>query len=158
MEEVTFPRAVLTVDVVVLLDCGSERYVLLIERGKEPFKGKLALPGGHFDVLEDESVYDAAMREVKEETGLRLYGMVLLDVFDKKDRDPRGRYVSVAFATLLYAREGHAPALLQGDDAAKAMWVPVGSVETESLAFDHRDIFAKALKWSWRFDSRRYES
>lgn len=133
-----YPRAALTVDCVVFgLDEG-ELKVLLIERALEPFKGKWALPGGFVRV--DETLDDAARRELAEEAGLQNVFLEQLYSFGEVDRDPRERVVSVAYYALvkLAAHETKA-----ATDAADARWFPVSNVPR--LAFDHAGILAAAL-------------
>ncbi|MFF7139411.1 MULTISPECIES: NUDIX domain-containing protein [Streptomyces] len=120
---------------VVLLAAG---HVLLIERGWDPFKGRWALPGGHVD--ERETSLAAAVRELEEETGITVPAADLRQVgaFDAPGRDPRGRYVSVAYTATL-------PTPLRptaGDDATAARWWPLNALP--DLAFDHADILARA--------------
>ncbi|MGW4829753.1 NUDIX domain-containing protein [Amycolatopsis japonica] len=121
-------------------------HVLLIERGKAPHKGKLALPGGHVDAFETSVA--AARREAAEETRLLLNGVHLreLGVFDDPHRDERGRYVSVAYSTVLE----HMPQVLAGDDAAVAAWMPVtvalAAADRGRMAFDHARILRRAVR------------
>ncbi|MFI2214952.1 NUDIX domain-containing protein [Streptomyces sp. NPDC020141] len=93
MTESTPEKIFYTADVV----CVRGDDVLLIERGWPPHQGKLALPGGHID--EGETSRDAAARELLEETGVAVSvdELVLVGVYDAPARDPRGRYVSVAY-------------------------------------------------------------
>lgn len=133
-----YPRAALTVDCVVFgLDEG-ELKVLLIERGLEPFKGKWALPGGFVRV--DETLDEAARRELAEEAGLKDVFLEQLYSFGTMDRDPRERVVSVAYFALvtLAAHDTRA-----ATDAVDARWFPISKVPR--LAFDHAEIFATAL-------------
>jgi 8-oxo-dGTP diphosphatase len=114
---------------------------LLIERGNDPFKGQLALPGGF--VEDDETVEQAVVREVQEETGaiwpdgidLRLVGP-----YSKPGRDPRGPTLSIAFAALV----SDTVHLRAGDDAAAVGWHD--QWHKLPLAFDHnviaRDAYA----------------
>lgn len=110
--------------------------VLLVRRGWEPYKDELALPGGYVDRGETSRV--AAARELKEETGIRVAAEDLdrLDVYDRPDRDPRGRYVSVAYLVRVPA-DTVAEA---GDDATAVQWVPLA--KPGNLAFDHGEILA----------------
>ena len=133
-----YPRAALTVDCVVFgLDEG-ELKVLLIERGLEPFKGRWALPGGFVRV--DETVDEAARRELEEEAGLRNVFLEQLYTFGALDRDPRERVVSVAYYALVKLAEFQTKA---ATDAADARWFPISTVP--KLAFDHAGILATAL-------------
>src|SRR5438874_10147072 len=133
-----YPRAALTVDCVVFGYDDGELKVLLIERGREPFKGRWALPGGFVRV--DETLDDAARRELQEETGLKNVFLEQLYTFGEVDRDPRERVVSVAYYALVKLSEHRAKA---ATDAANAEWFPVSKVP--KLAFDHADILATAL-------------
>ncbi|MFE3601354.1 NUDIX domain-containing protein [Streptomyces sp. NPDC059142] len=112
--------------------------VLLIERGWPPFQGDWALPGGHVDPGEDDLV--AAVRELREETGVHVAPGDLRQIgaFAAPGRDPRGRYVTIAYAVSVpVGTAAHAK-----DDAADARWWPLDDLP--QLAFDHADIIAKA--------------
>jgi 8-oxo-dGTP diphosphatase len=132
------PRPALTVDCVVFGFDDGELKVLLIERGLEPFKGRWALPGGFVKV--DETVDDAARRELEEEAGLKNVFLEQLYTFGTVNRDPRERVVSVAHYALVKLSEHEAKA---ATDAANARWFPVSKVP--KLAFDHAEILAMAL-------------
>jgi 8-oxo-dGTP diphosphatase len=126
----------LTTDIIAFR--GDE--VLLIERGWEPFKGCLALPGGYVDLGETSRA--AAAREAAEETHLdldpdRLYQV---GVYDAPNRDPRGRVVSIAYAVIVPL----GTTVKAGDDAASAEWVDIEDAFTRPMAFDHKDILAAA--------------
>jgi len=132
------PRADLTVNCVVFGFDEGELKVLLIERALEPFKGRWALPGGFVRV--DETLDEAARRELEEEAGLKDVFLEQLYTFGAVDRDPRERIVSVAYYALvkLAAHDTRA-----ATDAADARWFPVSKVPR--LAFDHAFILATAL-------------
>ena len=133
-----YPRAALTVDCVVFGFDEGELKVLLIQRALEPFKGRWALPGGFVRV--DETVDDAARRELAEETGLRNVFLEQLYTFGAINRDPRERVVSVAYYALVKLSDHKARA---ATDAAHAEWHPVSKLAR--LAFDHAEIFQAAL-------------
>src|SRR6266702_283053 len=133
-----YPRAALTVDCVVFGYDDNDLKVLLIERGLEPFKGRWALPGGFVRV--DETLDEAARRELVEETGLANVFLEQLYTFGAVDRDPRERVVSVAYYALVTLAEHKTKA---ATDAADARWFPISKVPR--LAFDHADILATAL-------------
>ncbi len=137
VNEGSFPRPMLTVDVVVLVRAEAVPRVLLIQRGNPPFAGDWALPGGFVD--EGERVIDAAPRELSEETGLHLDELELLGVYDTPGRDPRGWTVSVVYVAQLSSETTVAGA----DDARDARWFAVDSLP--ELAFDHAIIIAGAL-------------
>lgn len=132
-----YPRAALTVDCVVFGFDGGDLQVLLIRRALEPFKDRWALPGGFVHL--DETLDEAARRELEEETGLREVFLEQLHTFGTVDRDPRERVVSVAYYALVKPSAATA-----ATDAAEADWFPVASVPP--LAFDHAKILAAALE------------
>jgi 8-oxo-dGTP diphosphatase len=107
----------------------------------DPFKGMWALPGGHVEA--NETSRDAAAREGAEETGVTVLAedLALVGVFDTPGRDPRGRYVTVAWFGFLAGM----PLPTAGDDAHAPQWVPVAPMLTGHLAFDHRRILRKAF-------------
>jgi len=133
-----YPRAALTVDCVVFGFNEGELKVLLIERGLEPFKGRWALPGGFVRV--DETLDDAARRELEEEAGLKNVFLEQLFTFGEVERDPRERVVSVAHYALVKLSEHEARA---ATDAANARWFETSKVP--KLAFDHSEILSTAL-------------
>ena len=136
-----YPRPALTVDCVVFgLDLEEQDLkVLLIQRALEPFAGHWALPGGFVQV--GESVDDAALRELREETGVVRVYLEQLYTFGEPDRDPREHVVSVAY----YALVNLSPHKLQAaTDAKDAAFFGVHDIP--SLAFDHETILDTALE------------
>jgi 8-oxo-dGTP diphosphatase len=134
------PRPSLTVDVVAFTLRDNRLQVLLIERGEEPFAGMWALPGGF--VRMEESLEEAALRELQEETGLKEAYLEQLYTFGDTDRDPRGRVVTVAYFALIPT---DAPVRLEGTrEVTQARWFPMD--ELPSLAFDHNPIVTYALR------------
>jgi 8-oxo-dGTP diphosphatase len=111
--------------------------VLLIERAHGPFEGRWALPGGFVD--EHEPLERAALRELREETGLQLDEVVQFRTYGDPGRDPRGHTITVVFIAPVRERAAVAAA----DDAARAGWFPVD--ELPPLAFDHDRIIPEAL-------------
>lgn len=112
---------------------------MLIQRGLPPFEGKWALPGGFVRV--DETLDEAASRELEEETGLRKIFLEQLYTFSAVDRDPRERVISVAYYALVNLRDHQVQAATDARDAA---WFGVHDVP--SLAFDHAGILRTALE------------
>jgi len=133
-----YPRGALTVDCVVFGLDDKELKVMLIQRALAPFEGKWALPGGF--VRTDETLDEAARRELEEETGLRNVFLEQLYTFGAIRRDPRERVVSVAYYALVNLRDHPVQA---STDARDAGWFGVHDVP--SLAFDHADILHMAL-------------
>lgn len=143
-------RPSLATDVVLFTLRNGELHLLLIKRGQNPHKGSWALPGGF--VQEYEPIAECASRELEEETGVELSLLEQFGIFDRKGRDPRGWYVSVAFFAITPSADLR---LKAGTDAAKAKWFPVAKLPSE-LAFDHDEIIQAALdelrKRADRFD------
>ncbi len=131
-----YPRPSVTADCVVITKEDTPQ-VLLIQRGFEPFKGCWALPGGFMNM--DETTEQCAIRELEEETGLKISDVRQIGAFSKIDRDPRGRTITVAYLAIV-----DAPLEVKGlDDAAKAQWFPLSTLPP--LAFDHADILREAI-------------
>ncbi len=117
---------------------GEELQILLIKRKNYPDIGKWAFPGGF--VEDDEDLEAAAIRELEEETSLKVPSMTQLHTFGKPGRDPRGRTVSVIHYAFTNAAE---TTVVGQDDAAHAEWVNVKDIT--DMAFDHKMILDFAL-------------
>jgi 8-oxo-dGTP diphosphatase len=132
-----YPRPALTVDMPVFTRDKQNWKVLLIKRLRPPFEACWAIPGGFVD--ENELLADAAIRELKEETGLCEVQLEQFRVYDAIDRDPRHRTISVVFTGI--ASEN---ALIQaGDDAGEAVWFNID--ELPETAFDHAQILQDVI-------------
>lgn len=127
-----------TVDIVIFTIQEQVLKLLLVKRLIPPFVGQCAIPGGF--VLEDEDLDEAALRELREETGVSDVYLEQLYSFGKVDRDPRGRVVTVAYFALISADRMLTP----GSDAAEAAWYAVDDLPP--LAFDHSEIVEYALE------------
>jgi len=137
----------LTADVVALAEYDGVTWILLIQRDDEPYTGCWALPGGHVDSGEDAT--DAARRELAEETNVTVSHSDLtpMGAYHAVGRDPRGRYVTIAYLTEF---AGHLPQATAADDARQAEWIPIDRVFSRlldplPLAFDHGQIIQEAL-------------
>jgi 8-oxo-dGTP diphosphatase len=134
-----YPRPSLTVDCVVFgLDEQNVLKIMLIRRKLPPFEGDWALPGGFIRM--DESLDDAALRELQEETGIKDVFLEQLYTFGTTKRDPRDRVVTVAYYALVNLSEHPAQA---ASDASEVAWFPINQLPT--LAFDHDQILAMAI-------------
>ncbi len=115
--------------------------IVLIERGIEPFKGKLALPGGHVD--HKETVEGATIREAREETGLDIKLIDILGVYSDPKRDPRDCHrIATVFVTKIISGK-----LKAGTDAKVARFFDPKKLRKEDVAFDHFKIIQDYLKY-----------
>ena len=132
-----YPRPSVTADCIVFTK-EPDAKVLLIQRADEPYKDSWAFPGGFMNM--DETTEQCAIRELEEETGLKLCKIHQIGAYSRVDRDPRGRTVTVAYLAVIDApRE-----VIGQDDAAKAEWFLLSDLP--HLAFDHYDIIQDAIK------------
>jgi 8-oxo-dGTP diphosphatase len=148
-----YPRPALTVDCVVFGLDDEGLKVLLIRRGLAPFKGRWALPGGFVRV--EETLDEAALRELREETGLKKIFLEQLYTFSAIRRDPRERVISVAYYALVKLSDHRVQAATDAEDAA---WFPLDVVP--DLAFDHAQILEVArdrLKGKVRYQPIGFE-
>ena len=130
-----YPRPAVTGDCIVITKEVNAK-VLLIQRADEPYKGCWAFPGGFLNM--DETIEQCAIRELEEETGLKVNDVHQIGAYSKVDRDPRGRTITVAYLAII-----DSPISVLGqDDAAKAEWWPLSALP--QLAFDHNDIINDA--------------
>ena len=132
-----YPRPAVTADCVVITK-EADAKVLLIQRGDEPYKGCWAFPGGFMNM--DETTEQCAIRELEEETGIKVNEIHQVGAYSKVDRDPRGRTVTVAYLAVI-----DKPMPVVGlDDATKAEWWPLSALP--QLAFDHDEIMKDAVE------------
>lgn len=129
-----------TADCVIFSPGGK---LLVIRRKYAPFQGMLALPGGFVNL--NETVEQAAIRELEEETGLQISvdALKIVGVYSKPDRDPRGRIITTAFTAM-----SKSTLIKADDDADSAMWVSADwciDYGTKEFAFDHAQIVEDAL-------------
>ena len=127
-----FRNPSLAVDAICLRNNLAE--VLLIRRGRMPWKGKLAFPGGFVDYGENPET--AVLRELREECGIDGRDPHLYSVKGRPDRDPRKHIVSVFY--IVGVDEGCVP--VAGDDAAEAEWIRLDSLVAEDVAGDHFEV------------------
>jgi bifunctional NMN adenylyltransferase/nudix hydrolase len=135
-----YPVNLVCVDAVVI----KSGHVLMIERGAYPGKGQMALPGGYLNV--NERAVDGMIRELREETGLKVPDKVLRgsikshDIFDNLNRSSRGRVITIAY--LIDLGKGPLDKVKGSDDAAKAQWIPLSNLKRDEIFEDHIDIIA----------------
>jgi bifunctional NMN adenylyltransferase/nudix hydrolase len=140
-----YPPIFSTADAVVI----QSGHVLMIRRRAEPGRGLWALPGGYVNANTDKSVEAAMLRELREETQIKVPTLVLKGnivrsrVFDAIDRSPRGRIITHAFHIQL--PDGDLPKIKGSDDADKARWVPIAEVKSEECFEDHYEIIQHFL-------------
>lgn len=140
MERYTYdyPRPAVTSDIAVLrLEEIPE--ILLIQRKASPFKDMWALPGGFMEM--EESLEEAARRELLEETGIKAGELIRFDTYDKPRRDPRGRTITQVFV-MVWKKEMGIPEA--GSDAANLRWFALNDLP--DLAFDHAQILADVIR------------
>jgi len=138
--EYNHPRPALAVDIVIFSVQGNHLQILLVCRSEPPFCGEWALPGGF--VRMEESLEEAASRELEEETGIRQAYLEQLYTYGAPGRDPRGRVVTVSYFALIPTDR---PVRLEGGtDVSQAKWFPIEDLP--SLAFDHAEILTYALR------------
>lgn len=125
-----------TVDAIIQ----KSSFLLLIKRQNDPYKDTFALPGGFVD--EGETVEEALVREVFEETSLEIHPIEILGVYSTPTRDPRGHMMTVVFITITYGGE-----LSAGDDAKELHWIPLDNINNIDLAFDHKLIIKDYINW-----------
>jgi 8-oxo-dGTP diphosphatase len=134
-----YERPSVTVDVVIFTLLDKELNVLLVNRKRWPFDGHWAIPGGFINM--NESLEQAARRELEEETGVRDIYMEQLYTFGEPYRDPRTRVISIAYIALIRA---DTQTLRVSEESTDVRWFPVRRLPGP-LAFDHDILLATAL-------------
>ena len=132
-----WPRPAMAVDLVVLRPSSAGQEILLIQRKRDPFVNCWALPGGF--VEPDETVAQASLRELNEETGVVGANPIEIGTWSRPDRDPRGRVISVCF----WMEVASTTQAIAGDDAKSARWHSLNKLPR--LAFDHAEMIAAAM-------------
>lgn len=140
-----YPPVFVTVDAVVVYS----EHILLIERGHFPGRGLYALPGGFLD--QDETLFDACLRELREETNIDLTDAEWRKfyqgqrTFDDPKRCARGRTITQAFYFKLDELPNR-PVVISGDDAKRAFWLPLNQVKSNKMFEDHYAIIENLAK------------
>ena len=132
-----YPPIFVTVDAVVI----QAGHILLVERKARPGKGQFALPGGFLNA--EEKIRDAVLRELREETRLKIPTPVLAgsisksQVFDDPHRSSRGRTLTHAYLIELKPDAQGLPKVKGSDDAKQAFWLPLAELNPEQMFEDH---------------------
>jgi 8-oxo-dGTP diphosphatase len=127
-----YKNPALAVDGVII----KNHIIVLVKRSKPPFEGQYALPGGFVEY--GETVESALIREIGEETGLKVKIKSLIGVYSDPNRDPRGHIISIAFRTQIIGGE-----VSSGSDASEVRFFDIRNLPR--LAFDHEKIIQDAL-------------
>ena len=140
-----YPPIFMTADALVV----QSGHILLIERGGMPGRGLWALPGGFLDAK--ETLFDACIRELREETCLKVAEPLLRSschsqhTFDDPYRSARGRTLTQAFYFQLKNDPKGLPKVKAADDAAKAFWLPLAELDATKMFEDHYAIITKMV-------------
>ena len=137
MYQYQYPHPSVSTDIVIFTIQEEQLKVLLIRRRSEPFKNGWALPGGFVEI--DEDLEQAALRELREETGITGVYLEQLFTFGKPDRDPRERVITVSYYSLVPIDRLSVGA---ASDARELGWFNIDQLP--ELAFDHKKIISKA--------------
>lgn len=140
-------KPMMAVDILIFSIFENKLKVLLVKRAIEPFRNAWAIPGGF--IKENESLDQAALRELKEETGVSTGYLEQLYTFGEPKRDPRGRVISTAYFALAPASK--TGTVIEHIDVSEARWFSISNLPR--LAFDHKKILNYALKrLQWKLE------
>lgn len=128
-----------TTDVIIT----REEEILVVKRKRNPFKDELAIPGGFIN--ENETVEQAAVREIMEETALPIRLKEILGVYSDPKRDPRKHIITTVFIGEIIGNKKIEP--VAGDDASAIKWISIGSISDFKFAFDHKKILNDFVRW-----------
>jgi 8-oxo-dGTP diphosphatase len=132
VKQMIYKNPALAVDGVII----KNHIIVLVKRSNPPFEGQYALPGGFVEF--GETVESALIREIVEETGLKVKIKSLIGVYSDPNRDPRGHIISIAFRAQIIGGE-----VLSGSDASEVRFFDIRNLPR--LAFDHEKIIRDAL-------------
>lgn len=129
-----------TVDMAIFVVEAGELKVLLVKRDQQPFKSRLALPGGFCDLANDVTIDETAHRKLVEKTGIQLPYLEQVESIGNSTRDPRGWSI-----TLLYFALIDFESLGKGIQSEETKWVSISEALKSKLAFDHEVLLRKAI-------------
>ena len=132
-----YPRPMVTVDI-ILFSKNKTKEILFIKRKNYPYRDMWALPGGFVDI--NETIEQAAYRELKEETNADNIKLYQFFTFGDLERDPRGRNISIVYYGIC---DNNKINIISGDDAIDAKWINI--MKIPRLAFDHNKIIDKFI-------------
>ena len=138
-DDTAYDKANNTVDICICAIIDDQVSVLLIKRGQPPFEDRWAIPGGYLDIATKETLDDAALRELKEETGIKNIHVRQLHTYSDPKRDPRKRVITTAYYALISNLTLVTQTIEAKDDAKEYEWFPINDLP-DGLAFDHTDI------------------
>ena len=148
-----YPKPAVTVDIIIFTVKDDELKVLLVKRGIEPFKNMWAIPGGFIHM--NETLDEAAKRELFEETGVRDIYLEQLYTFGDVERDPRERVITVSYFALVKSDKVN---LKASTDVIEVDWFSMWKLP--KLAFDHKKILEyslKRLRWKLEYTSVAFQ-
>jgi len=145
-DSTVYQKPVVTVDVAICTVIDGDLKILLVKRRFPPDKKTWALVGGHVDVNKQETLEETAYRELKEEANLDNIYLEQLFTYGNPKRDPRDRYITVAYFALVPYEELLKQDLHADDDVEDAKWFSFKELDTFKLALDHRVIIDDVLK------------
>jgi len=139
-------RFALNVDAIIMRD----NQLLLIKRNKEPFKGFWSLPGGRVKL--NETIVGALLREIKEETGIKIQPLDIFDEYSTLDRDPRGRFVSIVYICRPLSE-------IKKKKTQEAQDIKYFSLDNlpKKLGFDHKDIIKDFIRYIYTEEAEESE-
>ncbi len=144
--QLEYPPVFVTTDTLVI----QSGNILLVKRKAEPGKGLYALPGGFLNATTDKSLLDCAIRELKEETNIKVPEPILrgniikTQCFDAIERSFRGRTITHVFVIQL-PDFGSLPKVKGSDDAEKAFWLPLNKLQPDMFFEDHYEIIQSLI-------------
>jgi 8-oxo-dGTP diphosphatase len=141
-EEKKYNDPIPTTDIILRRSADNNEDILIERRGRPPFEGMYALPGGHIDY--GETVEHAALRELSEECGAKGRLIGILGVYSDPRRDPRGQRI-----TTVFIGDYAGGKISANDDAKSAEWIDLNILlkMKEKIAFDHHQILNDYKKW-----------
>lgn len=134
-----YPVPLTTVDIAIFSIIDKQLNILLLKRDNHPEKDKLALPGGFVDLENDSNLEATAKRKLQEKTGVKLPYLEQVESIGSQKRDPRGWSITILYFALMDINKFDSK--LRDNSA----WYPIEETTALDLAFDHKQLLAKAV-------------